>query len=75
MTIDDIIEERERLDRLLRQAVATMEKKDTINTIRAQMRLNQSKCPHFSTKYNYTMVDGICPYCGKSRCVPKTGEE
>ena len=66
--IDDIIAERERLERLLRQAVATMEKKDTINKLRAQMRVNQSKCPHFDTKYNYTWVDDTCPYCGKKHC-------
>lgn len=66
--IDDIIAEKERLDRLLKQAVATMEKKDTINTIRAQIRINQARCPHYSTKYNYVFVDDTCPYCGKKHC-------
>lgn len=67
--IEDIINERERLERLLKQAVATMEKKDTINSIRAQIRINQSKCPHFDAKYNYVWVDDTCPYCGKKHCV------
>ena len=66
--IDDIIAEKERLERLLKQAGATMEKKETINKIRAQMRINQAKCPHYSTKYNYVFVDDTCPYCGKKHC-------
>ena len=66
--IDDIIAEKERLERLLKQAIATMEKKETINKIRAQMRINQAKCPHYSTKYNYVFVDDTCPYCGKKHC-------
>ena len=66
--IDDIIAERERLDRLLRQAIATMEKKDTINQLRAQILANQAKCPHYDTKYNYAWVDDTCPYCGKKHC-------
>ena len=66
--IDDIIAERERLDRLLMQAVATMEKKDTIDKIRSLIRINQNNCPHFSSKYNYAFVDDTCPYCGKKHC-------
>ena len=67
--IDDIIAEKQRLDRLLKQAVATMEKKDTINKIRAQMRVNQARCPHYDNKYNYALLeDGTCPYCGKRHC-------
>ena len=66
--IDDIIVERERLDRLLMQAVATMEKKDTIDKIRSLIRINQNNCPHFSSKYNYVFVDDTCPYCGKKHC-------
>ena len=72
--IDDIIAEKERLDRLLKQAVATMEKKETINQIRAQMRINQAKCPHYSNKYNFVWVDDTCPYCGKRHCI-KSREE
>ena len=72
--IDDIIAEKERLDRLLKQAVATMERKETINQIRAQMRINQSKCPHFSMKYNYVWVDDTCPYCGKRHCIKQREE-
>ena len=67
--IDDIMAEKERLDRLLQLAVATMERKETLNEIRAQMRVNQARCPHFSHKYNYTWVGDTCPYCGKTNCI------
>jgi hypothetical protein len=63
--IDDIIAEKERLDKELKVALATMEKKDTINEIKAKIKINQSKCPHFDAKYNFTWVDDTCPYCGK----------
>jgi len=66
--IDDIIAEKERLDRILKQALATMEQKDTINKIRAMIRINQARCPHFDTKYNFAWVDDTCPYCGKKHC-------
>lgn len=72
--IDDIIEEKERLNRILMQAVATMEKKDIINKIRAQIRANQDRCPHFSSKYNYVFVDDTCPYCGKKHCLQNREE-
>lgn len=63
--IDDIIAEKERLDKELKVALATMEKKDTIKKIQAKIKINQSKCPHFDAKYNFTWVDDTCPYCGK----------
>lgn len=63
--IDDIIAEKERLDRELRIAVSTMEKKDTIREIQAKIKINQARCPHFDLKYNFTWVDDTCPYCGK----------
>ena len=67
--IDEIIDERDRLNRQLRIALATMEKKDTIREIQAKMRINQAKCPHFDTKYNFVWANDTCPYCGKTHCV------
>jgi len=65
MNIDTIIETRERLDRDLRIALATMEKKSTIYNIRAAIIENQNRCPHTSDKYNWAIIDH-CPYCGKN---------
>lgn len=63
--IEEIIEEKERLDKELRVALATMEKKSTIREIQAKMRINQSRCPHFDARYNFAWVDDTCPFCGK----------
>ena len=63
--IEDIMATKEKLEKELAIALSTMEKKDTINEIKAKMRINQSKCPHFSSKYNFVWVDDTCPYCGK----------
>jgi len=38
--IEEIIEEKERLDKELKVALATMEKKSTIREIQAKMRIN-----------------------------------
>ena len=66
MNIDEIIYMREKLDNELRMALSSMEKKDTIREIREAIKRNQNACPHFSTKYNWTVADGsTCPYCGK----------
>lgn len=65
MNIDDIIVRREQLDYQLRVALTTMERKNTIAEIRKEIIENQKSCPHFSTKYNWTVVDGVCPYCGQ----------
>ena len=62
--IDDIIAEKERLDKELKVALATMEKKDDIPKIRELIKENQNKCPHFSNKYNWEIRDETCPYCG-----------
>lgn len=64
MNMDDIIQTHEELDRQLRVALATMERKDTIANIRHQIIVNQNRCPHFSEKYNWTVAAGRCPYCG-----------
>lgn len=64
MSIEKIIENRERLDKELRFALSTMERKDTIAKIRLDILKNQKACPHFDNKYNWAVVDGICPYCG-----------
>lgn len=64
MNIDEIIQTHEQLDKKLRIALATMERKDIIANIRHEMIANQKRCPHFSEKYNWTIAAGICPYCG-----------
>lgn len=64
MSIEKIIENRERLDKELRFALSTMERKDTIAKIRLDILKNQKACPHFDNKYNWAVIDGICPYCG-----------
>lgn len=67
MNIDDIIATKEKLNNELRVALATMEKKDIIRDIKRAIEENQARCPHFSTKYNWTIADGhTCPYCGKN---------
>ena len=65
MDIDTVIHDREVLNEVLRNALSTMEKKDTIKKTRLQLLELQNNCPHFSTKYNWVAADGICPYCGK----------
>ena len=62
--IQDIINTRERLDKELRLALATMEHKERVLEIRKQIKENQERCPHYSAQFNWTCVDG-CPYCGK----------
>ena len=62
--IDEIIRENERLAKELRVALSIMERSDRVNEIHKEIIENQKKCPHFSTKYNWAIVDGVCPYCG-----------
>ena len=64
MTIDDIIQTRARLERELRLALSTMERKEAIRNIRLEIIDNQKHCPHASSKYNWEIADGVCPYCG-----------
>lgn len=65
MNIETIIEKHNRLDRELQLALATMERKDRIQEIRLEMLENQKNCPHVDNNYNWAMIDGCCPYCGK----------
>ena len=66
MNIDEIIARRAELELALKQAVSTMEfKSTTLSEIRDQMAENQMRCPHISTRYNWSVINGVCPYCGK----------
>lgn len=65
MNIDEIIQTHEALEKQLKIAASTMERKDTIQNIRAKIVENQNKCPHFDLKYNWTIANERCPYCGK----------
>ena len=65
MSIDEIIQKHEELNKKLNFALATFEKKDTIKEIRLQIIENQNQCPHISDKYSWEFVDGKCPYCGR----------
>lgn len=65
MNIDEIISRRAELDIELKRALSTMELKSTVSEIRDQIAENQMRCPHVSTRYNWSMIEGICPYCGK----------
>ena len=64
MNIDDIIQTHERLACELRLALATMERSDKVNEIHKKIIGNQKQCPHFSNKYNWTIANNSCPYCG-----------
>ena len=64
MTIDDIISTNEKLARELRVALSTMERSDKIAEIRTKIIDNQKHCPHFSSRYNWTIANNVCPYCG-----------
>ena len=65
MNIETIISTRERLACDLKVALSTMEMSDKVKEIRRQIEENQNACPHFSDKFQWTWVDGHCPYCGK----------
>ena len=65
MSIDEVIMRRNELNHALNIALATMEKKDTIQELKKEILENQKTCPHISSKYNWAIVNGICPYCGK----------
>ena len=64
MRIDDIIQTREQLNKELRTALSTMERKDTIEKIKLAIIDNQRHCPHASSKYNWEITNDTCPYCG-----------
>ena len=65
MNIDEIISRRAELDIKLKKALSTMELKNTVSEIKDEMAENQMRCPHVSTRYNWSVIDGVCPYCGK----------
>lgn len=65
MNIDEIISRRAELDIKLKKALSTMELKNTVSEIKDEMAENQMRCPHISTRYNWSVIDGVCPYCGK----------
>lgn len=62
--MEDIINTHEKLNKELRIALATMERSNKIFDIKKQIIQNQTRCPHFSTQYNWAIIDGVCPYCG-----------
>lgn len=64
MRIDDIIQTREQLNKDLKIALSTMERKDTIEKIKLAIINNQKHCPHTSSKYNWEITNDTCPYCG-----------
>lgn len=70
MNINDIIKRKAQLENELRLALSTMEKKDTIQQIKEQIKLNQQNCPH-DTQYYSAETEGECAYCGKKRGVVK----
>lgn len=65
MVIKDIIQNKQLLETQLRQALSTMEKKETIYEIKNEIKRNQELCPHFSYEYDWKPVNGKCPFCGK----------
>ena len=65
MIIDDIIYNHDKLEHELKIALSTMEKTDLVKELREKIKANQLGCPHFSDKYNWAIVNEICPYCGK----------
>ena len=65
MNIQEIIKTRENLEKELRLALASMEKKETIFMIKKKIDENQFNCPHFDLTLNFSQIDNHCPYCGK----------
>lgn len=65
MNMEEIIRKHEDIERRLMFALSTMERKSTINEIYLELIELQRQCPHFSAEYNFAIIDGECPYCGK----------
>ena len=65
MNMNEIIHKHAELERRLKIALSTMERKATINEIHKEIINLQKQCPHFSAEHNFAIVDGECPYCGK----------
>ena len=66
MNIEDIINRREELNRRLAQALATMDRKDTVKQIYQEIKENQERCPH-DIQFGLSENEGECIYCGKKR--------
>lgn len=64
MTMEEIIHNREQLDRELKIALATMERSNKIFEIKKAIIENQKQCPHFNANYNWVVINDTCPYCG-----------
>lgn len=64
MNIDAIINRHKSLDKELQMALSTMERSDRVVEIRREIIDNQKQCPHVSDKYNWTITNETCPYCG-----------
>ena len=65
MNMNEIIRKHEELERRLKIALSTMERKSTISEIYTELIDLQKQCPHFSVEHSFAIVDGECPYCGK----------
>lgn len=65
MNINEVIQTHELLEKQLKEALSTMDKKDSIPKIRKLILENQQQCPHFDNNYNWAIIDETCPYCGK----------
>ena len=63
--IDKIIKTKNQLDKELKLALSTMNKTDAVRELFEKIKANQLNCPHYSDKYNWAIVDEVCPYCGK----------
>ena len=64
--VEEVIKKNEELQKKMRFALATMEKKDNIFEIKNQIIQNQNKCPHFDLDYSWPVIEGKCPYCGRN---------
>lgn len=58
ISLEEIKNNRERLEFELRQAASLMIKTEKIAELREEIKANQALCPH-------TEGVSICPYCGK----------
>ncbi len=65
MTIEEIMSQRKQLNAELRLAASQMTLNDNVRAVFQKIQALQQICPHQSDKYNYSIEDGICPYCGK----------
>ena len=65
MDINEIKTKYQNLNLDLRQALSTMEKKDSVILIRQQIEELQQLCPHkINDTYDFSH-SSQCPYCGK----------